>query len=91
MDVDTAVGGHIQHLLGKDAAIGYHRADIRLQGAQLLHRLLLPEILRLENRQVMGKGHLLDGRRHQLHAPALGTVRLGVNADNLKAVGKDLL
>ena len=90
VDVDASLGGDIQHPLGQDSAVGHHGADVGLQCSQSLHILVRPEILRLEDGDVMGQGHLLGGRSHQLHAPALGPVGLGVNADHLKAVGEDL-
>ena len=91
MDIDAAAGGNVQHLLGQDPAIGYNCTDIWLQVPQLLHRFLLPEMFRLENGQVIGKGHFLYGRIDHLHAPALGTVRLGVDTDDFKTVGNDFL
>ena len=90
MDVDAAEGGHIQYLLGQDAAIGHHGADIRLQLRQLGYRLFLTEIFRLENRQVMLEGHFLHRRSHHFHTAALGTVRLGVNTHHFKSVRQDL-
>ena len=90
MNIDTAESGHIQDLLGQDPSVGHHGTDIRLQGSQLRHGFLAPEILRLENRQVMGDGNLLHRRKHHLHATALGPVRLCIYADHFKAVSDDL-
>ena len=90
VNVDAAQSRHIQHLLGQNPAVGNHRADIRFQCPQGLHRLLFPEIFRLEYGDVCAQCHLLHGRGHQLHAPTLGTVGLGIDADHLKAVGQNL-
>ena len=88
MDVDAAVFRHVQHLLGQNAPIGHHGADIRLQGAKRLHRSILPEIFRLKHGNSGGHGHILHRGRNQLHAPPLGTVRLGVDAHHVEAVGQ---
>ena len=87
MDIDAAQLRHIQHLLGQDAAVGHHRANIRPQGPQLLHVRLRPEILGLKHRKMRGQSHLLHRRSHQLHPPSLGPIRLGIDADYLKSVG----
>ena len=89
MDVDAAVFRHVQHLLGQDAPVGHHGADIRLQGAELLHCLFLPEIFRLEYGDSGSHRHLLHRGRHQLHAPSLGAVRLCVDAHHVEAVGQN--
>ena len=88
MDVDAAVFRHVQHLLGQDAPVGHHSADIRLHGTKLLYRFFLPEIFRLEHGDSGSHGHLLHRRRHQLHAPSLGAVGLGVDAHHIEAVGQ---
>ena len=44
-----------------------------------------------EHGDARSQGHLLDRGRHQLHAPALGPVGLGIDADHIKAVGQDFL
>ena len=90
MDVDAAQDRHVQHLLGQNPAVGHHGADVRLQSLQLFHGFFLPEILRLEHRNSGVQRHFLHRRGHQLHAPSLGAVRLGIDADHLKAVGKNL-
>ena len=89
MNIDAAEGWHIQHLLGQDPPVGHHGAEIGLQRPQLLHSFLLPEGLRLEHGDPRFQGDLLRGRGRQLHAPALGPVRLGVHAHHFKAVRQD--
>ena len=86
MNVDAPEGGHVQYLLGEDPAVGHHGADVRLQGPEGLHRLLLPEIFRLEDRDPRVQGHFLHRAGGQLHAPALGPVRLGIDPYHLEAV-----
>ena len=90
MNIDAAEGWHIQHLLGQNPAIRHHGAEIWPQCPQLLHDFLLPEGLRLKHGNPRFQSDLLRGRGRQLHAPALGAVRLGVNAHHVKAVGQDL-
>ena len=90
MDVDAAPLRHIQHLLGQNPTVGHHRADIRLQIPQLLHRFFLPEILRLEHGNSGSHGYLLHRRTDHLHAPALGAIRLGIDPDHLKTIGQNL-
>ena len=90
MDVDAALAGDVQHRLGQDPSVGHHRADIRVQPAQLLHRFRIFKMLRLEHRNPMLQSQLLHRRGHHLHAPALGTVRLGVNAHHLEAILQNL-
>ena len=91
MDVDAAKCGHIQHLLGQDSPIGHHGADIGLQIPQLLHRLLLPEVFRLEHGDFRIQRHLLHRGGHQLHAPALGPVRLGIDPHHIEAIRQNPL
>ena len=50
---------------------------------------ILPEILRLEYGNPGSQGRLLHGRGRQLHAPALGPVRLGIDSYYLEAVCQD--
>ena len=89
MNVDAPKGGHVQHLLREDPAVSYHGADIRLQGPEGRHRLLLPEIFRLEDRDPRVQSHFLHRAGGQLHAPALGPVRLGIDSYHLEAVCQD--
>ena len=90
MDVDEALGHQIQYPLRQDPAISYHRYHIRLQSPQFLHGGIITKILRLVNRDLVGDGHLLYRGKHHLHATTLGTIRLCINTDYLKAVGNDL-
>ena len=86
MDIDAAIGRRIQHRLRQDPPIGNHRANIRLQGLQLLHSGAVTEVFRLKHRDFMLQRHLLDRGSHQLHASALGAVRLGIDTNHFKAV-----
>ena len=90
MDIDAAKPRHVQHLLGQNPAIGHHGADIGLQVPQLPNRFFLPEVLRLEYGDSGSQSRLLHGRSRQLHAPALGPVRLGIDAHHLEAVRQNL-
>ena len=89
VNVNAPEGGHVQYLLREDPAVGYHGADIRLQGPEGLHRLLLPEIFRLEDRDPRFQSHFLYRAGGQLHTPALGPVRLGIGPYHLEAVCQD--
>ena len=86
MNIDAAECGNIQHLLGQNPAVGHHGADIRLQCPQSLHTFLLPEVLGLIYRNPGSQRHFLHRGSYQLHAPALGTVGLGVSAHHFKTV-----
>ena len=89
MDIHIAQSGNVQHPLGQDPTVGHHGANVGLQIRQGLHIRILPEAFRLEHGDIVGDGNLLHRRKDHLHAPALGPVRLGIDTDNLKAVGND--
>ena len=86
VNVDATESGHIQHLLGQNPAVCHHGADVGLQFPQGFYRLLLPEVLGLKHGNPGSQRHFLHRGSYQLHAPALGTVGLGIDAHNLKTV-----
>ena len=75
--LDAAELRHVERLLGHDEGHVGHHAEIGLQRRHLLPYLGLLERLRLEERQIVGEGSLLDG----IHPLAL--VRLAVDADDI--------
>ena len=60
-----------------------------MQLPKLLHGFILPEVLRLENRQMIRKGNFLDRRKRHLHAPVFGTIRLGIDTDHIETIRYD--
>ena len=83
MDIDAAQGRDVQDPLGQELSIGHGDDQIRRKAPKLLHHGVVPEGGGLKDRQTVRLGQELDLGGDQLHAPVLGGVGLGVDADDL--------
>ena len=86
MDIDTAQLGQINERLWQELSVGDDNDQVRSKGSQLLQNALLPDLLRLTDRDVMGQRHLLHRRSQKLHAPVFRLIRLGVDCGNFMSV-----
>src|SRR6266702_2087331 len=77
MDVDAAVGRHLQQRFGEYLAKGDDNDNIRFECADDVDKARIAHLERLVYRDAVCCGHLLYRRRHQLLSSPLGTVRLG--------------
>src|SRR5947209_917977 len=80
MNVDVAVRGQLQHPWRDDPSVTYNDDGIGRNLRQLfLEFFILPDLVRLHNRQAQLHRRLLHRRSSQFHPPALRTVRLRHN------------
>jgi len=76
MDVDAAIGRHVQDLLGQDLSKRDHHHHVSRIFFQFFDIFRVPDLLWLKNRDPMGKGCLLY--RRILHVPAAALWLVGL-------------
>ena len=75
MDVDGAVPGHGEQLVGQDFPVGDDAEYVRREGAHELERLARPDAGRLIYVEAALEGEGLRLAGGELHAAALGLIR----------------
>ncbi len=79
MHVDNTQAGQVDDGLGDDLSEAHHHHRGGVDVLEFLHHLGTADSFGLADAQPQAQSGLLDRRWRQLLAPALGTIRLGVD------------